>query len=129
MSPVLVEREKEYVQAARVIGLPAPLIAFRHVLPNVMGPVLVIATINLALAVITEATLSFLGVGVPPTEPSLGTLIRIGNNFLFSGDEPLADASGASTDLGGTRVLVNDDYAPVLSASAARVKLSAQNRM
>jgi peptide/nickel transport system permease protein len=83
---VLVERTKEYVLAARVIGLPAPLIALRHVLPNVMGPVLVIATINLALAVITEATLSFLGVGVPPTEPSLGTLIRIGNNFLFSGE-------------------------------------------
>ena len=83
---VLVEREKEYVQAARIIGLPPSLIALRHVLPNVMGPVLVIATINLALAVITEATLSFLGVGVPPTEPSLGTLIRIGNNFLFSGE-------------------------------------------
>jgi peptide/nickel transport system permease protein len=83
---VLVERTKEYVLAARVIGLPGPLIALRHVLPNVMGPVLVIATINLALAVITEATLSFLGVGVPPTEPSLGTLIRIGNNFLFSGE-------------------------------------------
>ena len=71
---------------ARVIGLPAPLIAIRHVLPNVLGPVLVIATINLALAIITEATLSFLGVGLPPTEPSLGTLIRIGNNFLFSGE-------------------------------------------
>jgi peptide/nickel transport system permease protein len=83
---VLVERTKEYVLAAQVIGLPGPLIALRHVLPNVMGPVLVIATINLALAVITEATLSFLGVGVPPTEPSLGTLIRIGNNFLFSGE-------------------------------------------
>jgi peptide/nickel transport system permease protein len=83
---VLVERTKEYVLAARVIGLPGPLIALRHVLPNVMGPVLVIATINLALAVITEATLSFLGVGVPPTQPSLGTLIRIGNNFLFSGE-------------------------------------------
>jgi peptide/nickel transport system permease protein len=83
---VLVEKNKEYVQAARVIGLPGPLIALRHVLPNVMGPVLVIATINLALAIITEATLSFLGVGLPPTEPSLGTLIRIGNDFLFSGE-------------------------------------------
>ncbi len=83
---VMVEKNKEYVQAARVIGLPAPLIAIRHVLPNVLGPVLVIATINLALAIITEATLSFLGVGLPPTEPSLGTLIRIGNNFLFSGE-------------------------------------------
>ncbi|HLT78556.1 MAG TPA: ABC transporter permease [Ferrovibrio sp.] len=83
---VLVEKNKEYVQAARVIGLPAPLIAIRHVLPNVMGPVLVIATINLALAVITEATLSFLGVGLPPTQPSLGTLINVGQQFLFSGE-------------------------------------------
>src|SRR5690349_24025838 len=58
----------------------------RHVLPNVVGPVLVIATINLAQAIITEATLSFLGLGVPATQPSLGTLIRIGNNFLFSGE-------------------------------------------
>lgn len=83
---VLVERNKEYVQAARVIGLPAALIAVRHVLPNVMGPVLVIATINLALAIITEATLSFLGVGLPPTQPSLGTLINVGQQFLFSGE-------------------------------------------
>ena len=82
----LVERNKEYVQAARLIGIPRVLIMIRHILPNVMGPVLVIATINLALAVITEATLSFLGVGVPPTQPSLGTLIRIGNDFLFSGE-------------------------------------------
>ncbi|MFC3231513.1 ABC transporter permease [Marinibaculum pumilum] len=82
----LVERNKEYVQAARLIGIPKVLIMLRHILPNVMGPVLVIATINLALAVITEATLSFLGVGVPPTQPSLGTLIRIGNDFLFSGE-------------------------------------------
>lgn len=83
---VMVEKNKEYVQAARVIGLPAPLIAFRHVLPNVLGPVMVIATLNLALAILTEATLSFLGVGLSPTEPSLGTLIRIGNDFLFSGE-------------------------------------------
>jgi len=83
---VMVEKNKEYVQAARVIGLPPVLIAIRHVLPNVMGPVLVIATINLALAIITEATLSFLGVGVPPTQPSLGTLINTGNKFLFSGE-------------------------------------------
>jgi len=83
---VLVERNKEYVLAARVMGLPGPLIAIRHVLPNAMGPVLVLSTINLALAIITEATLSFLGVGVPATEPSLGTLIRIGNDFLFSGE-------------------------------------------
>jgi peptide/nickel transport system permease protein len=82
----LVERGKEYVQAARVIGRHPLAIMLRHVLPNVMGPVLVIATINLALAIITEATLSFLGVGVPPTQPSLGTLIRIGNDFLFSGE-------------------------------------------
>lgn len=82
----LVERNKDYVQAARLVGLPAPLIMLRHVLPNVIGPVLVILTINLALAVITEATLSFLGVGLPPTQPSLGTLISIGNRYLFSGD-------------------------------------------
>ena len=82
----MVEKNKEYVQAARVIGLHPVAIMLRHVLPNVMGPVLVIATIHLAVAIITEATLSFLGVGVPPTQPSLGTLIRIGNNFLFSGE-------------------------------------------
>lgn len=82
----LVERSKEYVAAARVIGIHPILIMLRHVLPNVLGPVLVLATIGLALAIITEATLSFLGVGVPPTTPSLGTLIRIGNNFLFSGE-------------------------------------------
>ena len=83
---VMVEKNKDYVAAARLIGLPAPVIMVRHVLPNVMGPVLVIATINLALAVITEATLSFLGSGMPETTPSLGTLIRIGNNYLFSGE-------------------------------------------
>ena len=82
----LVEKNKEYVQAARVIGIGPVTILWRHILPNVMGPVLVIATIHLAIAVITEATLSFLGVGVPPTTPSLGTLIRIGNDFLFSGE-------------------------------------------
>ena len=82
----LVEKNKEYVQAARVIGIHPVLIMLRHVLPNVTGPVLVIATLGLALAIITEATLSFLGVGVPPTQPSLGTLIRIGYNFLFSGE-------------------------------------------
>jgi peptide/nickel transport system permease protein len=85
-SSTLVERNKEYVQAARLIGLHPFLIMLRHVLPNVMGPVLVIATINLALAVITEATLSFLGVGIPGTQPSLGTMIRTGNDFLFSGE-------------------------------------------
>jgi peptide/nickel transport system permease protein len=82
----LVERNKEYVQAARVIGVRPWRIMFRHVLPNVMGPVLVLATIQVALAIITEATLSFLGVGVPPTSPSLGTLIRVGNDSLFSGE-------------------------------------------
>jgi len=82
----LVEKNKEYVQAARLIGIHPVLIMIRHVLPNVMGPVLVIATINLALAVITAATLSFLGVGIPPTQPSLGTMIRIGQDFLFSGE-------------------------------------------
>ncbi|MEB2399791.1 MAG: ABC transporter permease [Alcaligenaceae bacterium] len=82
----MVERNKEYVQAARLIGMGPFLILRRHVLPNVLGPVLVIATIHLAIAIITEATLSFLGVGIPPTTPSLGTLIRIGNSYLFSGD-------------------------------------------
>jgi peptide/nickel transport system permease protein len=82
----MVEKNREYVQAARVIGISPPVIMFRHVLPNVLGPVLVLATIHLASAIITEATLSFLGVGVPPTSPSLGTLIRIGNDFLFSGE-------------------------------------------
>ena len=82
----LVEKNREYVQAARVIGVASPVIMFRHVLPNVLGPVLVLATVHLATAIITEATLSFLGVGVPPTAPSLGTLIRIGNDFLFSGE-------------------------------------------
>jgi peptide/nickel transport system permease protein len=82
----LVERNKEYVQAARVIGRHPLAIMFRHVLPNVLGPVLVLATLNIGTAIITEATLSFLGVGVPPTQPSLGTLIRIGNDFLFSGE-------------------------------------------
>ncbi len=81
----MVETAKDYVKAARVIGLPPTRIMLRHILPNVMGPVLVIATINLAAAVLTEATLSFLGVGMPPTYPSLGTLIRIGNEFVFSG--------------------------------------------
>jgi len=82
----LVERNKEYVQAARVIGRNSASIMLHHVLPNVMGPVLVIGTIHIATAIITEATLSFLGVGVPPTQPSLGTLIRVGNDFLLSGE-------------------------------------------
>jgi peptide/nickel transport system permease protein len=82
----LVEKNKEYVQAARLFGIHPLAIMARHVLPNVLGPVLVIGTIHIATAIITEATLSFLGVGVPPTQPSLGTLIRIGNDFLFSGE-------------------------------------------
>ena len=82
----LVERNKEYVQAARVIGVSPGRIMVKHVLPNVLGPVLVLATIQVGQAILTEATLSFLGVGVPPTSPSLGTLIRVGNDFLFSGE-------------------------------------------
>jgi len=82
----LVEKGKEYVQAAQLIGRSSLAIMIRHILPNVLSPVLVIATISLALAIIAEATLSFLGVGAPPTQPSLGTLIRIGQGFLFSGE-------------------------------------------
>jgi peptide/nickel transport system permease protein len=82
----MVERNKEYVQAARVIGVSPLRIMRRHVLPNVLGPVLVLATIQVAEAILIEATLSFLGVGVPPSSPSLGTLIRVGNDLLFSGD-------------------------------------------
>jgi peptide/nickel transport system permease protein len=91
----LVERQKEYVQAARVTGVSPARIMARHVLPNVMGPVLVLATIHVATAIITEATLSFLGVGVPPTSPSLGTLIRVGNDYLFSGEWWIAIFPGA----------------------------------
>ena len=82
----LVEKNREYVQAARVIGVAPWKIMATHVLPNALGPVLVIGTINVATAIITEATLSFLGVGVPPTSPSLGTMINSGNNFLYSGE-------------------------------------------
>jgi peptide/nickel transport system permease protein len=82
----MVEKSREYVQAARLIGRRPVSIMLRHILPNVLNPVLVIATISLALAIIAEATLSFLGVGAPPTQPSLGTLIRIGQGFLFSGE-------------------------------------------
>ena len=85
-SATLIEKSKDYVAAARIVGTPAWKIMLRHILPNTLGPVLVIATIGLALAIITEATLSFLGVGLPPTSPSLGTLIRVGNDFLFSGE-------------------------------------------
>lgn len=82
----LVEKSKDYVAAAQLIGRRPFAIMVRHILPNVLSPVLVIATISLALAIIAEATLSFLGVGAPPTQPSLGTLIRIGQGFLFSGE-------------------------------------------
>ena len=82
----LVERRKEYVQAARLVGVSSWRLLRRHVLPNVLGPVLVLATIQVGQAIVTEATLSFLGVGVPPTNPSLGTLIRIGNDFLYAGE-------------------------------------------
>lgn len=82
----LVEKDREYVLAARVIGVGAPSILVRHILPNVLEPVFVLATVHVATAIMTEATLSFLGVGVPPTTPSLGTLIRIGNDYLFSGE-------------------------------------------
>ena len=82
----LVERNREYVQAARVIGRHPLAIMFTHVLPNALGPVLVLVTLHIGEAIITESILSFLGVGVPPTQPSLGTLIRIGNDFLFSGE-------------------------------------------
>ncbi|MGL4976163.1 MAG: ABC transporter permease [Bosea sp. (in: a-proteobacteria)] len=95
-SSTLVERNKDYVHAARLVGLPTSLIMARHVLPNVIGPVLVILTINLGLAIITEATLSFLGVGLPPNQPSLGTLISIGNKYLFSGDWWIVAFPGAT---------------------------------
>ena len=80
------EKKRDYVQAAKLFGVSPTRIMFTHILPNVLGPVLVLATVQVALAIITEATLSFLGVGVPPTTPSLGTLNRIGNEFLFSGE-------------------------------------------
>ena len=92
---VLVERDKDYVAAAKIIGISPARIVWQHIRPNVLGPVLVIATINLALAILTEATLSFLGVGVPPTVPSLGSLVRVGNEFLFSGDWWISVVPGA----------------------------------
>jgi peptide/nickel transport system permease protein len=92
----IVETSKEYVQAATLTAIRPSMIMLRHLLPNVMGPVLVIATIHLAIAIINEATLSFLGVGIPITQPSLGTLIRVGNNFLFSGEWWIAMFPGAA---------------------------------
>ncbi|TNE40195.1 MAG: ABC transporter permease [Alphaproteobacteria bacterium] len=85
-SGAMVERRKDYIAAAKLIQTPTALVLLRHIFPNVVGPTLIVATIGVAVAIIIEATLSFLGVGVPPTTPSLGTLIRIGNNFLFSGE-------------------------------------------
>tara|TARA_B100001027_G_scaffold89487_1_gene61332 strand:- start:263 stop:1186 length:924 start_codon:yes stop_codon:yes gene_type:complete len=82
----LVEKNKEYILASKIIGLSEVVIMFKHILPNILRPILVISTIGLSQAIITESTLSFLGVGFPPTNPSLGTLIRFGNNFLFSGE-------------------------------------------
>jgi peptide/nickel transport system permease protein len=81
----MVERRKEYVLAAQIIGVRSARIMRRHILPNTLTPVLVSATLSLGLAILSEATLSFLGVGMPVTQPSLGTLIRIGNQYLFSG--------------------------------------------
>jgi peptide/nickel transport system permease protein len=92
---VQVERGKDYILAARITGVRASRILTGHILPNVMAPVLVIATVNLAVAILVESTLSFLGVGVPPTQPSLGTLVRVGNEFLFSGDWWMSILPGA----------------------------------
>jgi peptide/nickel transport system permease protein len=85
-SGALVEKKKEYIDAARLARVHPSMIMLQHIVPNVMGPTLVLATIGVALAIIYEATLSFLGIGMPPTTPSLGTLIRIGNEYLFSGE-------------------------------------------
>jgi peptide/nickel transport system permease protein len=106
----LVEKNKEYVQAARVIGLHPLAIMARHVLPNVTGPVLVIGTIHLAVAIITEATLSFLGVGMPPTQPSLGTLINKGNDFLLSGEWWITIFPGAALVLMALSVNLLGDW-------------------
>ncbi len=92
----LVERQKEFVQAARLIGVAPWRILRKHILPNVLGPVLVLATIQVAQAILTEATLSYLGVGVPPTQPSLGTLIRNGNDFLYAGEWWITVAPGVA---------------------------------
>jgi peptide/nickel transport system permease protein len=106
----MVEKGKDYVNAARVAGKSPAYIMFQHLLPNVMGPVLVIATITLALAIVTEATLSFLGVGVPPTQPSLGTLIRVGNDFLFSGEWWITLFPGVALAIMGLSVNLLGDW-------------------
>ncbi|RRC98239.1 ABC transporter permease [Amphritea balenae] len=82
---VLAEKEKEYVDAARVMGLRAPRIMFRHILPNTLSPILVISTVQVANAIISEAALSFLGLGMPVSQPSLGSLISSGFEYIFSG--------------------------------------------
>lgn len=81
-----VEKNKEYVQASQIMGMHPLRIMLFHILPNIMGPIMVILTVDLAVAILLEATLSFLGVGVPPNQPSLGTLIRIGTEYMFSGE-------------------------------------------
>ena len=81
-----VEKNKEYVQATQIMGMHPLRIMFVQILPNILGPIMVILTVDLAVAILLEATLSFLGVGVPPNQPSLGTLIRIGTEYLFSGE-------------------------------------------
>jgi peptide/nickel transport system permease protein len=83
---VMVEKQKDYVLAAQLIGRSKVAILTKHILPNMLAPILVIATISFAHAIVAESTLSYLGVGLPPTAPSLGTLIRIGQSFLFSGE-------------------------------------------
>jgi peptide/nickel transport system permease protein len=82
---VLAEKKKEYVEAARVMGFKAPRIMFRHILPNCLSPILVISTVQVANAIMSEAALSFLGLGLPVDQPSLGALISIGFKYIFSG--------------------------------------------
>lgn len=106
----LVEKSKDYVNAARIAKKSSVYIMARHLLPNILGPVLVIATINLALAIVTEATLSFLGLGLPPTQPSLGTLIRVGNDYLFSGEWWIAIVPGAVLAVMGLSVNLLGDW-------------------
>jgi peptide/nickel transport system permease protein len=84
-SSVLAEKEKEYVDAAHVMGFGPIRIMFKHILPNCLSPIFVISTVQIANAIITEAALSFLGLGMPVTQPSLGSLISIGKEYLFSG--------------------------------------------
>jgi peptide/nickel transport system permease protein len=105
-----VERDKDYVQAARLAGVPSARLLRRHVLPNVLGPVLVLATLQVGQAIVAEATLSFLGVGVPPTHPSLGTLIRVGNDFLYAGEWWITVFPGAALVLVSMSVNLLGDW-------------------